>query len=65
MLTITNQKTTEFTPYNSIALVYNSNRETWRVVGVKKAELNSVLYEGKDYEEAEWLYNIIISTENK
>lgn len=65
MLMILNQKTTEFTPYNSIAIVFNSKRDTWRVVGVKDKELNTVLYEGRDYDEAEWLYKVILETENK
>ena len=65
MSTILNQKTTEFTPYNSIALLFNSERDTWRVVGVKNKELNTVGYEGRDYEEAKWLYKIIVETEDE
>lgn len=65
MITVLDQKKTEFTPYKSIILLFNTGQDVWRVVGIKEKEMNTIIHEGKSKTEAEWIYQTIIESENK
>jgi hypothetical protein len=65
MITILEEKKTEFTPYKSILLLFNTEHDVWRVVGVKEKEMNTIIHEGKSKTEAEWVYRTIIESEYK
>lgn len=63
MSTIVNQKDVEFYPYKSVAMLYDGGKDVWRIVGIRDKQLNTILYEGEDEEQAEKLFDMILEND--
>ncbi len=63
MSTVIQIKEVEFYSYKAVAMLYDSGRELWKVIGVNKGKPNTTLFEGEDKELADQFFNVILSND--
>ena len=65
MSTVIQIRNVEFYPYKSIALLFNTNKNLWRVMGIKQKGLNEILFESEEETRADAFFNEILNNDNK
>ena len=65
MSTVIQIRNVEFYPYNSIALLFSTNKNLWRVMGIKQKGLNEILFESEEETRADAFFNEILNNDNK
>ena len=65
MSTVIQIRNVEFYPYKSIALLLNTNKNIWRVMGIKQKGLNEILFESEEETRADAFLNEILNNDKK
>ena len=65
MSTVIEIKEVEFYPYKAVALLYSTNKNLWRVMGIKQKGYNVVLFESEEEAHADKFFKEILKKDKK